>query len=223
MAGETAALAGAIVLGVLYWAGWCWREGGGLPGLLVKTGSTALLAVFAYLAGGPWLLVAGLALSSAGDAFLAMDKPGEDKWLKPGMAAFFLAHVAYVALFWALPQADRNLLNLTAQTVLVLGGVVFVRWLAPSLGPMRIPVFAYTAVILVMGAAALRLQPSFLLVTLGAVMFVASDMILSLQLFTRPAGAPKKMLPSLAVWGLYFFGQALIAWGGTYPFMMPPV
>ena len=220
MAGETAALAGAIVLGVLYWAGWCWREGGGLPGLLVKTGSTALLAVFAYLAGGPWLLVAGLALSSAGDAFLAMDKPGEDKWLKPGMAAFFLAHVAYVALFWGLPQADRSLLNLGAQVALVFGGAAFIRWLAPWLGAMRYPVFAYTAIILVMGAAALRLQPQFLLVTLGAVMFVASDMILSLQLFTRPAGAPKKMLPSLAVWGLYFFGQALIAWGAAHPFIM---
>jgi hypothetical protein len=66
MAGETAVLAGAIVLGVMYWAGWCWREGGGLPGLLVKTGSTALLALFAFMADGPWLLVAGLALSSAG-------------------------------------------------------------------------------------------------------------------------------------------------------------
>ena len=219
MAGETAVLAGAIVLGVMYWAGWCWREGGGLPGLLVKTGSTALLALFAFMADGPWLLVAGLALSSAGDAFLAMDKPGEDKWLKPGMAAFFLAHVAYVALFWALPQADRTLLNLTAQIVLVLGGVVFVRWHAPSLGSMRIPVFAYTAIILVMGAAALRLPPPFLLVTLGAVMFVASDMILSLQLFTRPPGAAKRMGPSLAVWGLYFFGQVLIAWGGVYPFI----
>jgi uncharacterized membrane protein YhhN len=219
MTGETAALAGAIVLGVMYWAGWCWREGGGWSGLIVKTGSTALLALFAFLAGGPWLLVAGLALSSAGDAFLAMDKPGQDKWLKPGMAAFFLAHVAYVALFWALPQADRSLLNLTAQIVLVLSGVAFVRWLAPSLGPMRIPVFAYTAIILVMGAAALRLQPPFLLVTLGAVMFVASDMILSLQLFTRPAGAAKRVGPSLAVWGFYFFGQALIAWGGVYPFL----
>ena len=139
--------------------------------------------------------------------------------LAVALAAFFLAHVAYVALFWALPQAERNLLNLTAQIGLVLGGVVFVRWLAPSLGPMRIPVFAYTAIILVMGAAALRLQPPFLLVTLGAVMFVASDMILSLQLFTRPPGAAKRMAPSLAVWGLYFFGQALIAWGGVYPFL----
>lgn len=215
MTGAETALAGAIVLGVLFWAGFCWRAGGGWVKVFVKTASTALLAVFAYMAGGPWLVVAGLALSSAGDAFLALD--GE-KWLKPGMAAFFLAHVAYVVLFWGLPQADRNLLNLGAQIALVFGGVVFVRWLAPWLGAMRYPVFAYTAIILMMGAAALRLQPEYVLVTLGAVMFVASDMILSLQLFTRPAGEAPRLVPSLAVWGLYFFGQALIAWGVVYPF-----
>ena len=215
MTGAEAALAGAIVLGVLFWAGFCWRAGGGWIRVLVKTASTALLAVFAWMAGGPWLVVAGLAFSAVGDAFLALD--GE-KWLKPGMAAFFLAHVAYVVLFWAMPQADRTLLNLGAQIALVFGGVVFVRWLAPWLGAMRYPVFAYTAIILVMGAAALRLQPEYVLVTLGAVMFVASDMILSLQLFTRPAGETPKAVPALAVWGLYFFGQALIAWGVVYPF-----
>jgi len=217
MAGADAALAGAIVLGVAFWGGWCWRAGGGWTRLIVKTASTALLAVFAYLAGGPWLLVAGLALSSVGDAFLARE--GET-WLKPGMAAFFLAHVAYVALFWGLPQADRNWLNLAAQIVLVFGGVIFVRQLAPWLGAMRLPVFAYTGVILVMGAASMQLEPQYALVTLGAVMFVASDMILSLQLFTKPAGEPPKLVPSLAVWGLYFFGQALIAWGVVRPFLM---
>jgi len=136
------------------------------------------------------------------------------------MAAFFLAHVAYVALFWGLPQAERNLLNLAAQAVLVFGGVIFVRQLAPWLGAMRLPVFAYTGVILVMGAASMRLEPQYALVTLGAVMFVASDMILSLQLFTKPAGEPPRLVPSLAVWGLYFFGQALIAWGVVRPFLM---
>ena len=220
MAGADAALAGAMVLGVLYWIGWCWRAGGGWVQLIVKTGSTALLAVFAYLAGGPWLLVAGLALSSAGDAFLAMDGRGSGPWLKPGMAAFFLAHVAYVFLFWHLPQTGCSIVNLAAQTGLVLGGVVYVRWLAPSLGEMRIPVFAYTGIILLMGAVALRLDPAYTLVMLGAVMFVASDMILANQLFRRPEGAPPQVVPSLAVWGLYFFGQALIAWGGVHPFLL---
>lgn len=220
MVGADAALAGAIVLGVLYWIGWCWRAGGGWIPLIVKTGSTTLLAVFAYLAGGPVLLVAGLALSSAGDAFLAMDGREGGRWLKPGMAAFFLAHVAYIALIWGLPQTDRTILNLAAQTGLVLGGVVFVRWLTPWLGAMRWPVYAYTAIILVMGAASLRLDPTYALVMLGAVMFVASDMILATQLFRRPEEATPQIVPSLLVWGLYFLGQALIAWGGVYPFVL---
>ena len=81
------------------------------------------------------------------------------------------------------------------------------------LGEMRWPVFAYTAVILMMGAAALRLDPVYWPVTLGAIMFIASDMILSLQLFRKPADQPAGTVSSLAVWTLYFGGQALIAWG----------
>ncbi|MEZ5997229.1 MAG: lysoplasmalogenase [Hyphomonas sp.] len=219
MTPDLIALAGAIALGVLYWAFWCWREDGSLVKLLVKTGSTALLAVFAWLAGGPWLVVAGLALSSVGDFFLALDGRDADKWLKPGMGAFFLAHVAYVVLFWGLPVSGESWLVIAAQAVLALAGVTYVRWLSPSLGDMRIPVFAYTGIILLMGMLALRLDPQFLLVTVGAMMFVASDMILALQLFTRPAGAAPKTVPSLLVWGLYFGGQALIAWGAVHPFV----
>ena len=142
MDGAHISLFGALALGLVYGAGFCYR-GKGPVALLVKTGSTALLALWAYLAGGPVLLVAGLALSSAGDAFLALE--GE-RWLKPGMAAFFLAHV-----YWP--------------------------------------------------------------VTLGAIMFIASDMILSLQLFRKPADQPAGTVSSLGVWTLYFGGQALIAWG----------
>ena len=208
------ALAGALVLGLLFWANWCWRAGSSWPKLIVKTGSTALLALFAFLAGGPWLLVAALALSSLGDAFLALD--GE-KWLKPGMAAFFLAHVAYIPLFWGLPMTEQNWLVPVAQAGLALGGVTYVRWLSPSLGEMKFPVYAYTGIILLMGVLALRLHPAFLPVTIGAMMFVASDMILARQLFTRPEGALPQLVSSLLVWGLYFFGQALIAWGLIHP------
>ncbi|WP_439619806.1 lysoplasmalogenase [Hyphomonas sp.] len=209
MTGGEISLYGALALGALYGAGFCYR-GKGPAGLVVKTGSTALLALWAYLAGGPALLVAALALSSLGDLFLALE--GEH-WLKPGMAAFFLAHVAYVVLFWELASEERTLPVLAAQVVLVFGGAFFVRWLSPYLGVMRVPVFAYAAVILVMGAAALRLHTAYWLVTLGAVMFIASDAILSLQLFRKPADEPAGIAPSLAVWFLYFGGQALIAWG----------
>lgn len=210
MDGGTAALYGALAFGLIYGAAYCYREKSPL-GLLVKTGSTALLALWAFLEGGPVLLVVALALSAVGDAFLAGK---QERWLLPGMAAFFAAHAAYVPLFWGMAVDERTLPVLAAQIVLVFGGAGFVRWLAPWVAPgMRLPVIAYAAVILVMGAAALALTPSFWIVTLGALMFIASDVILSLQLFRKPADQPTRVPASLAVWMLYFGGQVLIAWG----------
>ncbi len=201
---------GALALGLIYEAAFCYRDKG-LAGFLVKTGSTALLALWAYLAGGPVLLVLALAFSSLGDAFLAGKQA---RWLLPGMGAFFIAHAAYVPLFWGLAVDERTLPILAAQIILVLGGAGFVRWLAPWVEPgMRLPVIAYGALILVMGAAALALMPSWWIVTLGAMMFIASDVILSLQLFRKPADQPTSIPASLAVWALYFGGQVLIAWG----------
>lgn len=61
-----------------------------------KTLAVALLAALAVMQGGPPLLVAALALSAAGDAFLSRD--GEKAFLG-GLASFLVAHVAYVVLF----------------------------------------------------------------------------------------------------------------------------
>lgn len=203
-------LYGALALGALFGAAFCYRDRG-ISGLIIKTGSTALLALYAFLAGGPLLLVAALAFSALGDAFLA-GKP--ERWLLPGMGAFFLAHALYVALFWQLGQGGSPLPVKLAQGVLVLGGAAFLFWLTPSVDkPMRNPVIAYAAVILMMGAAALALPEAYRLVSLGALMFIASDVILSLQLFRKPAGEPASVPSSLAVWILYFGGQVLIAWG----------
>jgi len=169
----------------------------------------------AFAAGGPWLLWAALAASAVGDLFLA-GKP--DRWLLPGMGAFFLAHVFYVILFWQLGEgAVAGWPVKAGQFVLVLGGAAYIRWLAPWLGQMRWPVFAYGAVILLMGAAAIALPGEWRLVTLGALMFIASDAILANQLFRRPADAPPNKAASYAVWFLYFFGQAAITWGLLNP------
>ncbi|MEQ9505043.1 MAG: lysoplasmalogenase [Hyphomonas sp.] len=200
----------ALALGAVYGAAFCYRDRG-LAGLLIKTGSTALLALYAFLEGGPLLLVAALAFSALGDAFLA-GKP--ERWLLPGMGAFFVAHAAYVPLFWSLGADERTLAVLAAQIVLVFGGAAFIRWLMPWIERgMRLPVIAYGAVILMMGAAALALPEAYRIVSLGALMFIASDVILSLQLFRKPADEPASVPSSLAVWILYFGGQALIAWG----------
>ena len=162
-----------------------------------------------------WLLWAALAASAVGDAFLA-GRP--ERWLLPGMAAFFLAHVFYVILFWQLGEgAGWSWPVKIGQAALVLGGAAYIRWLMPWLGKMRVPVLAYGAVILMMGAAAIALPAAYWLVSLGALMFIASDAILAHQLFCRPAEAPLQKLPSYAVWFLYFSGQAAITLG-----LLPP-
>ena len=61
-----------------------------------KTLAVAMLAVLALMQGGPLLLVAALALSAVGDAFLSRD--GEKAFLG-GLASFLLAHILYVPLF----------------------------------------------------------------------------------------------------------------------------
>ena len=178
--------------------------------LLLKISGMVILTATAVWAGAPGLLVAGLAACTLGDACLA---GRTERWLIPGMAAFFIGHVFYVALFWATGQVGGDLLNYLARAVLVFAGAGYVFWLSPSLGPMRLPVLAYAAVILVMGAAAIALPPGFGLVLVGALMFIASDAILANELFRRPAGETPRWLPSISLWNLYFFGQMLIALG----------
>lgn len=180
-----------------------------MAGILILTG-------IAWASGGPWLLWAALLASAVGDLFLA-GKP--QRWLLPGMAAFFLAHVFYVALFWQLGEGGGWSWPVQAgQAALVIGGALYIRWLVPWIEPkMRLPVIAYGAVILLMGAAALALPGAYGLVTAGALMFIASDAILAHQLFCRPADAPPQKLPSYAVWFLYFFGQAAIMLGLIRP------
>jgi uncharacterized membrane protein YhhN len=194
-------------------------RGDGPARTLLKVSGVLILAGIAFAAGGPWLLWGALIASAVGDAFLA-GKP--ERWLLPGMAAFFLAHVFYVVLFWQLGEAGEgwSLPVKIAQTALVVAGAFYIRWLVPWIGkPMRLPVLLYGAVILMMGAAAIALPGAFWPVTIGALMFIASDSILAHQLFCRPAEAPPNKLASYAVWFLYFLGQAAIAWGVLRPLL----
>ena len=185
----------------------CFRSAS-LPRTIIKTGSTVALALVAFLLGGPTLLVAALALSALGDAFLALD--GEH-WLKPGMAAFFLAHVAYVVLFWQLGAGEAG--GYYGPLLLALLGSFYLRWLNPSLGDMRLPVLAYGAVIILMGGLALRLLPDAPAIAAGAMMFILSDAILARELFKQPAQASQRVAASILLWLLYFGGQLAILIG----------
>lgn len=208
------ALGAASLLALVYGLAFSHRPAG-FAKLVVKVSAMAVLTAVAAFEGAPSLLVAGLAASTLGDVFLA-GKP--QRWLLPGMAAFFLAHVVYVALFWQLSEGGLSWPVQTGQAGLVLGGALYIRWLAPWVEPkMRLPVILYGAVILIMGAAAIALPSPYRLVTLGALMFIASDAILAHQLFCQPEGKPPQRLASYAVWFLYFAGQVAILLGLILP------
>ncbi|MFO1014825.1 MAG: lysoplasmalogenase [Caulobacteraceae bacterium] len=186
--------------------------------MLIKTIPVAALAVAVWMMGGPaltpWALVAGLALSALGDACLA----AEGKWALPaGMAAFFAAHVAYIALFLTrraeLFWVTHEIWPIIAGALLAAGAIFILRAVWAHLGALRIPVVAYAGVILGMVISAFYLPGAYDLVMIGAVMFMASDAILSIALFNPEPGFAGGRAGSLAIWFLYYFGQLLIAAG----------
>ena len=178
--------------------------------VVLKVGATALLTLWAYLVGAPILIVVALAFSTLGDGFLGAS---EEKFLLPGMAAFFIAHAAYIPLFWEYTSEARNLPILAVQIAVTIAGALFLRSLLPWMEKaMRIPVAAYTIIILLMVNAALRLDPALWLAAIGAIAFAASDTILAVELFRLKSDAAIKRVTARAVWFLYYGGQAAIAW-----------
>jgi len=212
----TGVLGTSIVSALVYGAGFCHRRPS-LARVVINTAATALLTLWAYLAGGPTLLVLALAFSTLGDAFLGAS---EERYLLPGMAAFFTAHTLYVVLFsfyiaafWSLLGQESGAGIIIAHIALTLGGVVFIGFMLKSIDPaMRIPVIAYAAIILCMGNAALRLDDTLIWAKIGALAFILSDVILTVELFRIKSNAPIKRLTSPLIWGFYYGGQALIAY-----------
>jgi uncharacterized membrane protein YhhN len=151
-------------------------------------------------------VVAALALSLAGDVLLAL--PGDR--LLPGLAAFLLAHVCYIAAFSAGTAFAPSQLLWLLPWGLAAGGVVAYTW--TGLGRHRVPVLCYVAVICVMAwRAAMRGQTalpraSVVLALLGAGLFVASDAILTIRRFRRPFRAAHGL-----ELGAYWTAQLLIA------------
>lgn len=136
-------------------------------------------------------MVAALALSAIGDVFLMLpeDSPSADRNFVWGLAAFLLAHVAYIAAFVRL-HAHAGYAISFVLTGLVLAGALFatvglpVRRAAGDEDPaLAVPVLAYVTVISLMVVAAwwtgdLRIIP-------GALLFAVSDAMIGWTRFVR--------------------------------------
>ena len=156
--------------------------------------------------GFTWMLAA-LVASLAGDVFLMLDN-----LFVPGLAAFLLAHLAYIAAFrqgiaWAGLRTVWPLLGLVGVAAYTL------LWTSGLPAGLRGPVAIYIVAIITMAGtafdrAAHRRTRASQMVALGALLFVASDLCLAINRFVVP-------VPLASVWvlGTYFAAQCLIVMG----------
>jgi len=128
-----------------------------------------------------YAIIAGLVCSMAGDVFLMLPS---DRFVA-GLVSFLIAHLLYIAAF----TYGRPLrFPLWSLALFALYGVFIYSILYPHLGDMKIPVFVYVAVIMVMGWRAwerwteTRMKTA-LLAFFGAMLFIISDSALALNKF----------------------------------------
>lgn len=137
------------------------------------------------------LITLALLCSLAGDALLLFQDDNGDFFLL-GLAAFLVAHLAYLIAFLRTYRQDHEEALLRKQgwlLVIVVGyGVFFFGKLAPGLGDLMAYVMLYTLIITVMLLIALsrwgKVSPaSFYWIAIGAALFVASDSVLAFNKF----------------------------------------
>ena len=209
VAGVAPAAFGALLLALIYWARYCYR-GASWPKSVIKTGSVLLLALAAWLAGGPGMLILALLLCAAGDYLLSRD---DEAQFMAGVGAFAAGHLAYVWLFLAHPKARIEVLFTPPHIFAIAGlagfGLIMAALLWRRAGEMRVPVMIYIPIILSMGVSVLALPLagplSFALP--AALLFIASDFSLSLEEFVLPeAHLLRRVLP-FVIWPTYWLAQ----------------
>jgi uncharacterized membrane protein YhhN len=177
-----------------------WAKPAVVGGLLV----VALLAGAGGTATGRWVLIA-LVLGLVGDVLLL---PGPDRFV-PGLVAFLLGHLAWVAAC-VVAGLDRPGLGWVGAGVLVVA-LVTGRHILPEAHRQGGAVLAgaVAAYMLVIGAMAVAGWATGLLpVALGATAFVASDTVLALGRFGQ-----ERPWTRIAVMVTYHLAQALLVAG----------
>lgn len=142
----------------------------------------------------PQLLLA-LSLGACGDVLLALGH------FVPGLVAFLLGHLVYLALWLTARDPQRWKRSLMAPALALPAAV----WLYPTLGEMRIAVLAYLFVIVSMAIGAGLSQRCNRWGTAGVYSFLLSDFLIAWQRFA--GGLPAA---ELTIMSTYYFAQAAI-------------
>lgn len=151
------------------------------------------------------LIALGLSLSVVGDVCLETSP----RLFVPGLVAFLLAHVMYIAAFVGRTRA----LHVARLVPVAAFGVAAFSYFEPTLGAMKGPVLAYIVTICAMMWRALAqvgelpgAQRRAWAAAIGALCFAASDTMVAYARFVAPSVESKIVLMML-----YWAAQALIA------------
>lgn len=192
-------LLASLVAGTSYWL----AAKGHVPGMwliLWKGAGVALLAAYAW-AHHPSRharMIAGvMALGAIGDMVLEVNFTG-------GAVAFLLGHLLAIALYMGF-RRDLPSLSQKATAVITLLLVPLIAYELSGRGDVALYALSLSG----MAAAAWTSSFPRYRVGIGAMMFVASDLLI----FGRMGPLAESPLPGLLIWPLYYFGQFLICTG----------
>lgn len=142
--------------------------------------------------------ILGLIFSFLGDFFLLL-KSG----FLLGLGSFLLAHIFYIISF---KKRSLSRVSVGVIVVLLLYLVLLISFLFPHLKEMKIPVIIYGIIISTMLYFSIKTQEKLLIV--GALFFVISDSVLSVNLFVSSS-----LLLNLLVMITYVLAQVLLVKG----------
>ncbi len=189
----------AVFAGIIFFA--LHRTGvTGIWSPALKGACVALLALWAAVQARTldgWLITAALALGAVGDVLL------ETHGMIAGGAAFFGGHLVASWLYW---RNREGRLWVIPAVVLATAGSAF--WLVATPGS-GLGIAVYAAGLGLMAGTALASRFAKAGAGLGALLFVASDLLI----FAEQGPLSGSPLPGLLIWPLYVAAQATIAWG----------
>lgn len=156
------------------------------------------------------LILLALFFSLSGDVLLMFSKQ-KPLFFILGLIAFLWAHVMYTFVFLKQRDASKKAFLFIIVLLVYAAGLYYL--LQDGLGEMCLPVLAYMLVILTMATTAyLRKEnkenQTYKLVFIGALLFLISDSLLSLNMFYKPIP-----LANISIMLTYGIAQFLIVLG----------
>ena len=135
-----------------------------------------------------YVMLVALLFSCIGDVAMFISKNNELFFLI-GLVGFLITHILYILVFFDVPKKYSIIKKkLFLLIPFLIFEIVLLIILYNSLGEMKIPAIIYSVVILFMAAIALNRYKnvnnlSFKLIFIGALLFVLSDTIISINVF----------------------------------------